>query len=81
MQHVRLLARTQRLAADLDQALAARSVVDRAVGILISSEGIGENAALGALRELARAQGLELAVCAQLVVNEAALPARASGRR
>ena len=81
VQNTRLLARTQRLAAELDEALATRSVVDRAVGILMSSERIGENAGLGALRELARAQGLELAVCAQFVVNEAALRARASSRR
>lgn len=56
-----------------------RSVTDRAVAILMHTGGMGENAALSALRELSRAQGLDLAVAAQFVVNEAALAARVQG--
>jgi GAF domain-containing protein len=71
-----LLIQTRRLAADLKKALVGHSVTDRAVGILMHSGGVGENAALGTLRELSRAQGLDLAVAAQFVVNEAAWVAR-----
>jgi AmiR/NasT family two-component response regulator len=71
------LARTRRLAAQLQTALEARGVVDRAVGIMMSRSGGTVAEALDRLRELSQAEHRKLAVVAQQIVDEAVRRANA----
>jgi hypothetical protein len=77
VQNAQVLAQTKRLAAQLQNALSTRAVVDRAVGILMSRSGVTENEALERLRGLSQNEHQKLAVVAQQIVDEAVRRARA----
>ena len=71
VQNAQLLAEIQRLAAQLQSALQSRSVVDRAVGILMSRTGGTEGMAMARLRALSPNEDQELEVVARRIVEEA----------
>lgn len=77
VQNVQVLAQTRRLAAQLQEALLSRAIVDRAVGIFMSRSGLNESDALERLRTLSQHEHLKLPVVAQRVVEEAVRRARA----
>jgi transcriptional regulator with GAF, ATPase, and Fis domain len=77
VQNVQVLAQTKRLAAQLQNALSTRAVIDRAIGILMSRSGVSENEALDRLRGLSQHEHQKLATVAQQIVDEAVRRARA----
>jgi AmiR/NasT family two-component response regulator len=77
VQNAQVLAQTKRLAAQLQNALSTRAVVDRAIGILMSRSGVTEHEALERLRGLSQHEHQKLAVVAQQIVDEAVRRARA----
>ncbi len=77
VQNAQILARTQRLAARLQEALETRGIVDRAVGIIMSRSGSTEHAALERLRELSQHEHEKLHVVAAGVVDQAVRRAQA----
>lgn len=77
VQNAQLLARTQRLVSRMQSALDTRSVIDRAVGIIISRSGGTPEEALGRLRAMSQHEHHRLASVAQQMVDEAARRARA----
>ena len=77
VQNAHALARTRRLAAQLQTALEARGVVDRAVGIMMSRSGGTVAEAMDRLRELSQGEHRKLAVVAQHIVDEAVRRANA----
>lgn len=80
VQNAHVLAQTRRLAEQLQHALQARGVVDRAVGILLSRSGGTEVEAMQRLRELSQVEHRKLAVVAQTIVDEAVRRANARHR-
>lgn len=80
VQNAQVLAQTRRLAEQLQNALDTRSVIDRAIGILISRSGCSDDEALRRLRILSQNEHQKMRVVAQNIVDEAARRARA-GRR
>ena len=79
VQNAHVLAQARRLAEQLQHALQARGVVDRAVGILLSRSGGTEVEAMQRLRELSQSEHRKLSVVAQSIVDEAVR--RANARR
>ena len=79
VQNAHVLAQARRLAEQLQHALQARGVVDRAVGILLSRSGGTEIEAMQRLRELSQSEHRKLSVVAQSIVDEAVR--RANARR
>jgi GAF domain-containing protein len=79
VQNAQILARTQRLVAQLKSALEIRGVIDRAVGIMMSRSGGTEQEALERLRALSQHEHHKLAVVARQIVEEAVR--RAEARR
>ena len=77
VQNAQVLAQSQRLAAQLQEALAARRTVDQAIGIMMSRSGGTEDEALGRLRALSQNEHQKLAVVARQIVDEAVRRARA----
>jgi GAF domain-containing protein len=77
VQNAHALAQTRRLAEQLQTALEARGLVDRAVGIMMSRSGSTAAEALDRLRELSQAEHRKLAVVAQHIVDEAVRRANA----
>jgi GAF domain-containing protein len=77
VQNAQVLAQTKRLAAQLQNALSTRAVIDRAIGILMSRSGVTENEALERLRGLSQHEHQKLAAVAQQIVDEAVRRARA----
>lgn len=77
VQNAQVLAQTRRLAAQLQNALSTRAVIDRAIGILMSRSGVSENEALERLRGLSQHEHQKLAAVAQQIVDEAVRRARA----
>ena len=80
VQNAHVLAQTRRLAEQLQQALQARGVVERAVGILLSRSGGTETEAMQRLRELSQSEHRKLSVVAQSIVDEAVRRADARHR-
>ena len=80
MQNAQVLAQTQRLAAQVQSALRTRSVIDRAVGILMSQTGGTESEAMTRLRALRQNEHHQLEVVAGQVVEEALRRAGAAGQ-
>jgi transcriptional regulator with GAF, ATPase, and Fis domain len=76
VQNAAILAQALRLAEQLEAAQATRSVVDRAVGILMSRSGATEGEALARLRTLSQTEHRKLVEVAQQVVDEAVRRAR-----
>jgi GAF domain-containing protein len=77
VQNAHVLARTRRLAEQLQTALATRGVIDRAVGILMSRTGGTEAEALERLRSMSQNDRRKLAEVARQFVEEAVRRARA----
>lgn len=80
VQNAQVLAQAQRLAAQLQAALATRGVIDQAVGIIMSRSGTTEEEALARLRALSQHEHQKLAVVAAGIVDEAVRRARARRR-
>jgi GAF domain-containing protein len=77
VQNVQELARTRRLAEQLQAALRTRAVIDQAVGIIMSRSGSSENEALDRLRTLSQHDHEKLVVVARRIVDEAVRRAQA----
>jgi GAF domain-containing protein len=77
VQNAQVLARTQRLAAQLKSALEIRGVIDRAIGIMMSRSGGTEHEALERLRAMSQQEHQKLALVAGRIVDEAVRRARA----
>jgi GAF domain-containing protein len=77
VQNVQELARTRRLAEQLQAALRTRAVIDQAVGIIMSRSGSSENEALDRLRALSQHDHEKLVVVARRIVDEAVRRAQA----
>ena len=75
--NAQVLAQTQRLAGQLEQALTSRSVIDRAVGVLMSRSGGSPDEAFDRLRAMSQDQHLKLHQVAAALVDEAVRRARA----
>jgi GAF domain-containing protein len=75
--NAQVLAQTQRLAGQLEQALTSRSVIDRAVGVLMSRSGGSPDEAFDRLRAMSQDQHLKLNQVAAALVDEAVRRARA----
>jgi GAF domain-containing protein len=80
VQNAQVLAKTRRLATQLQAALETRGVIDRAVGILMSRTGSTEQQALDRLRLLSQNEHHKLAVVARQIIDEAVRRARAAHR-
>lgn len=81
VQNAHVLEQTRRLAARLQAALETRSVIDRAVGILMSRSGGTETEALNRLRALSQQEHHKLSVVARGIVDEAVRRAEARSPR
>jgi ANTAR domain len=79
VQNAQVLAQTQRLAAQLQSALEARGVIDRAIGIMMCRSGGTEDQALARLRALSQNEHHKLAVVARQIIDDAVRRPRPSG--
>jgi GAF domain-containing protein len=77
VQNAQLLADARRLVARMQTALDTRSIVDRAVGIMMSRSGGTAEQALDRLRTLSQHEHHKLATVAEQIVQEAARRAQA----
>jgi GAF domain-containing protein len=77
VQNAQVLDQTKRLATQLQVALNSRSVIDRAIGILISRSGVSEDEALVRLRAMSQREHAKLHVVAQTLVDQALRRGRA----
>jgi len=75
--NAQVLAQTQRLAGQLEHALTSRSVIDQAMGVLMSRSGASAGEAFDRLRAMSQAQHLKLHQVATTLVDEAVRRARA----
>ena len=75
--NAQVLARSQRLAIQLGEALSSRAVIDQALGIIMSRTGAGPEEAFDRLRTMSQAQHLKVAEVAKTLVAEAIRRARA----
>jgi AmiR/NasT family two-component response regulator len=71
-----VLAQSQRMAAQLGEALISRAVIDQALGVLMSRTGASPDEAFGRLRSMSQAQHLKVAEVARILVDEAVRRAR-----
>lgn len=76
VQNAQLLAQAQRLVERLETAQSTRSVVDRAVGVLMSRTGLDEQQALDRLRTLSQREHRKLPDVAHQLLDEAVRRAR-----
>jgi GAF domain-containing protein len=76
VQNAQVLAQTQRLASQLENALSTRAVIDQAIGILMSRSGSSADEAFARLRTLSQSQHQKLTAVAQSVVDQAVRRAR-----
>ena len=81
VQNAKDLAQTRRLAAQLQAALASRSVIDQALGMVMSRAGCGPEEAFERLKALSQREHRKLAEVARHLVGQAAAraPAQRSG--
>lgn len=77
VQNAQVLAQTQRLAAQLQNALTNRATSDHAIGILMSRVGCGPDEAFDRLRQMSQTENQKLHLIALRVVGEAVRRARA----
>jgi len=77
VQNAQILAQTQRLAMSLQSALTTRAVIDQAVGVLISRNGITAGEALTELRRRSQAEHRPVSAVAAEIVEGAVRRARA----
>jgi GAF domain-containing protein len=74
--NAQVLAQSQRLAAQLGEALTSRAVIDQALGVLMSRTGANPDEAFGRLRSMSQAQHIKVAEVARVLVDEAVRRAR-----
>ncbi|MFJ5070002.1 GAF and ANTAR domain-containing protein [Kitasatospora sp. NPDC088556] len=77
VQNAQALARTTRLAAQLQSALTHRSAIDQALGVLMSRSGCTPAEAFDKLRAMSQAQNRKASAVAQQLLDEAVARARA----
>jgi GAF domain-containing protein len=77
VQNAQILAQTQRLAPQFQSALTNRSVIDQAIGILMSRSGVSAAEANDRLRVLSQRERTKVAAAADGIVREAVRRARA----
>jgi GAF domain-containing protein len=75
--NTQVLAQSQRLAVQLTEALTSRTVIDQALGIIMSRSGADADEAFDRLRAMSQTQHLKVAEVAQTLVEEAVRRARA----
>lgn len=75
--NAQVLARSQRLAAQLGEALTSRAVIDQALGIIMSRSGASPDEAFIRLRAMSQAQHSKVVAVASALVDEAVRRARA----
>ena len=75
--NAQILAQSQRLTDQLQQALQTRPIIDQAIGILRSRNGDTADQAFNTLRRLSQNQHTKLADLAARIVEESAAAARA----
>jgi len=80
VQNAQILAQTQRLAANLQQALVNRAVIDQAIGIVISRTGSTTAEAFNRLKTLSQKEHIKVSVVAAGIVEAAARRARGRAR-
>ena len=80
VQNAQILAQTQRLAANLQQALVNRAVIDQAIGIIISRTGATTAEAFDRLRAMSQKEHTKVSLVASGIVEAAARRARGRTR-
>jgi GAF domain-containing protein len=75
--NAQILAQSQRLAAQLGEALTSRAVIDQALGVLMSRTGASPAEAFERLRAMSQSQHVKVAEVARVLVDEAVRRARA----
>ncbi len=75
--NAQVLAQSQRLAAQLQEALTSRAVIDQALGVIMSRTGGSPEEAFERLRAMSQAQHLKVAQLSRVLVDEAVRRARA----
>jgi GAF domain-containing protein len=75
--NARILAESQRLAAQLGTALVSRAVIDQAIGVVMSRTGATPEEAFDRLRAMSQSQHVKVAEVARVLVDEAVRRARA----
>ncbi len=76
VQNAQVLAQAQRLAEQLQNALSSRTVIDQAIGIMMSRSGSSADDAFDRLRSLSQTQHQKLSLVAQAIVDQAVRRAR-----
>ncbi len=74
--NAQLLARAERLVAQLQRALTSRATIDQAMGVVMSRSGVSEAEAFQRLRTLSQARSMKLADVARELVDKAISAAR-----
>jgi GAF domain-containing protein len=74
--NAQVLAESQRLAAQLAEALSSRGVIDQALGVVMSRSGASAEEAFGRLRSMSQAQHVKVVDVARVLVDEAVRRAR-----
>jgi GAF domain-containing protein len=75
--NAQILAQSQRLAAQLAEALTSRAVIDQALGIVMSRTGASAEEAFDRLRATSQAQHVRVSEVSRVLVDEAVRRARA----
>ncbi|KJE20206.1 putative RNA-binding protein [Frankia torreyi] len=75
--NTQVLAQSQRLAAQLQEALTSRAVIDQALGVIMSRTGSDPEEAFERLRAMSQSQHLKVAQLSRMLVDEAVRRARA----
>jgi GAF domain-containing protein len=75
--NAQVLAQSQRLAEQLQEALTSRAVIDQALGVLMSRTGAGPDEAFDRLRAMSQAQHVKVVEVSRTLVDEAVRRARA----
>lgn len=74
--NAQVLAQSQRLAAQLAEALTSRAVIDQALGVLMSRSGASAEEAFDKLRAMSQSQHIKVAEVSRVLVDEAVRRAR-----
>ncbi len=75
--NAQVLAQSQRLAAQLREALTSRTVIDQALGIIMSRTGASPEEAFDRLRAMSQSQHIKVVEVSRILVEEAVRRARA----
>jgi GAF domain-containing protein len=75
--NAQVLAQSQRLAAQLEEALTSRAVIDQALGVIRSRTGANPEEAFSRLREMSQSRHVKVAEVSRILMEEAVGRARA----